>query len=87
MTALRDLVGRGGDPLRDSSASSSPSSALARAAAPLMRPSQRTTDTGTRSPDTGKLSTALRVSPPHSSSVVSRVMHNASAAGAGRETL
>ncbi len=49
------------------SASSSPSSALARAAPPLMRPSQRTTWTGTRSPETGKLSTALRVSPPHSS--------------------
>ena len=48
------------------SSSSSPSSALARAAAPLMRPSQRTTCTGTRSPDTGKLSTALLVSPPQS---------------------
>src|SRR5690242_16115507 len=56
------------------SPSSRPSSAFARAAAPLMRPSQRTTATGTRSPDTGKFATALRVSPPHSSSVVSRVM-------------
>ena len=53
------------------SASSRPRSALARAAAPLMRPSQRTTATGTRSPDTGKLSTALRVSPPQSSFGVS----------------
>ena len=42
------------------SASSRPSSALTRAAAPLMRPSWRTTATGTRSPDTGKLATALR---------------------------
>src|SRR5215208_4909326 len=50
-----------------SSASSSPRSAFARAAAPFTRPSQRTTVTGTRSPETGKLSTALRVSPPHSS--------------------
>ena len=49
------------------SASSSPRSAFARAAAPLMRPSQRTTATGTRSPDTGKFSTAFRVSPPQSS--------------------
>src|SRR4051794_39598926 len=53
------------------SASSSPRSALARAAAPLMRPSQRTTSTGTRSPETGKLSTALRVSMPQSSFGVS----------------
>ena len=49
------------------SASSSPSSAFTRAAAALMRPSQRTTGTGTRSPDTGKFSTALLVSDPHSS--------------------
>ena len=48
------------------SASSSPSSALARAAAPLTRPSQRMTATGTGSPDTGKLATAFVVSPPHS---------------------
>src|SRR3954462_13155293 len=53
------------------SPSSLPSSAFARADAPLMRPSQRTTLTGTRSPETGKLSTALVVSPPHSCSVVS----------------
>src|SRR4051794_5566679 len=52
------------------SPSSSPSSALTRAAAPLMRPSQRTTETGTRSPEIGKLSTALVVSPPQSCSVV-----------------
>ena len=56
------------------SASSSPSSAFARAAAPLIRPSQRTTATGTRSPDTGKFATALRVSPPHSSCVVSTLI-------------
>ena len=56
------------------SASSSPRSALARAAAPLMRPSQRTTATGIRSPETGKLATALPVSPPHSSSVVSTLI-------------
>ena len=37
-----------------------------RAAAALMRPSQWMTDGGTRSPDTGKLSTALAVSPPQS---------------------
>src|SRR5215210_5846412 len=49
------------------SASSSPSSPFTRAAAALMRPSQRTTGAGTRSPETGKLSTALRVSEPHSS--------------------
>ena len=52
-----------------SAASSSPRSALARAAAPLMRPSQRTTATGTRSPETGKFATAFVVSPPHSCSV------------------
>ena len=51
-------------------ASSRPSSAFTRAAAPLMRPSQRTTDTGTRSPEIGKLSTAFVVSPPQSCSVV-----------------
>ena len=51
------------------SASSRPSSPLACAAAALSRPSQRTTGTGTRSPETGKLSTALVVSPPQSCSV------------------
>ncbi len=51
------------------SGSSSPSSAFTRAAAPLIRPSQRTTGIGTRSPDTGKFSTALRVSPPQSSAI------------------
>ena len=54
-----------------SSASSSPSSAFTRAAVPLMRPSQRTTGSGTRSPDTGKFATAFVVSPPHSSVGVS----------------
>ncbi len=42
----------------------SPSSPLTRAAAPLMRPSQWITGSGTSSPETGKLSTALAVSPP-----------------------
>src|SRR3954452_11980230 len=56
--------------IRSASAeSSSPSSPLTSAAAALRRPSQRTTGTGTRSPETGKLSTALVVSPPQSCSV------------------
>ena len=63
------------------SASSSPRSAFARAAAPLMRPSQRTTATGTRSPETGKFATALRVSPPHSSCDVSTLMPTTLALG------
>src|SRR5579875_1336492 len=46
--------------------SSSPSSAFTRAAAPLMRPSQWTTGSGIASPETGKLLTALVVSPPQS---------------------
>ena len=49
------------------SASSSPSSAFTRAAAALIRPSQRATGAGIGSPETGKLSTALRVSAPQSS--------------------
>src|SRR4051794_1915527 len=49
------------------SESSLPSSAFVRAAAALMRPSQRTTGTGTRSPETGKFATAFVVSPPQSS--------------------
>ena len=49
------------------SASSRPSSAFTRAAAPLIRPSQRATWTGIGSPETGKFSTAFAVSPPHSS--------------------
>src|SRR5215208_2379649 len=53
------------------SASSSPSSAFARAAAPLIRPSQRATWTGIGSPETGKFAIAFVVSPPHS---VSREM-------------
>src|SRR6059058_6124034 len=52
------------------SRSSLPSSAFVRAAAALMRPSQRTTDTGTRSPETGKFATAFVVSPPQSCSPV-----------------
>ena len=52
-----------------SSESSPPSSALTRAAAAFSRPSSRTTGTGTRSPETGKFSTAFIVSPPHSCSV------------------
>ena len=43
-----------------------PSSALTRAAVPLMAPSQRMTETGTVSPEIGKLSTAFLVSPPYS---------------------
>jgi hypothetical protein len=50
------------------SPSSSPRSAFARAAAALMRPSQRATGAGIGSPETGKLPIALRVSAPHSSS-------------------
>jgi hypothetical protein len=49
------------------SSSSSPSSAFTRAASALMRPSQRTTGAGTRSPDTGKFSIAFEVSDPQSS--------------------
>src|SRR3954468_4706420 len=56
--------------IRSASAeSSSPSSPFTIAAAAFSRPSQRTTGTGTRSPETGKLSTALVVSPPQSCSV------------------
>src|SRR3954449_7778203 len=43
-----------------------PSSALTRAAVPLMRPSQWITDSGTVSPEMGKFSTAFLVSPPYS---------------------
>src|SRR6266545_1720737 len=46
-------------------ASSLPRSALTRAAAPLMRPSQWITDAGTVSPEMGKLATAFFVSPPY----------------------
>ena len=51
-----------------SSASRRPSSAFTRAAAALIRPSQRATGAGIGSPETGKFSTALRVSAPQSSS-------------------
>src|SRR5215218_5472736 len=47
-------------------ASSRPSSPLTRAAAALIWPSILTTAVGTHSPETGKLSTALLVSGPHS---------------------
>ncbi len=50
-----------------SSGSSSPSSVFTRAAAALIRPSQRTTGTGIVSPETGKFSTAFAVSLPQSS--------------------
>ena len=66
-----------------SSASSSPSSAFTRAAVPLMRPSQRTTGSGTRSPETGKFATALVVSPPHSSVGVSCTLMGSSASSSG----
>ena len=49
------------------SASSRPRPAFARAAAPLIRPSQRATGAGIGSPETGKLATAFVVSPPQSS--------------------
>src|SRR5437868_14822732 len=45
---------------------SRPSSPLTAAAAPFRRASQRTTGTGTVSPEMGKFSIALAVSPPHS---------------------
>src|SRR5437660_12656954 len=45
---------------------SRPSSPLTAAAAPFRRASQRTTETGTVSPEIGKFSIALAVSPPHS---------------------
>jgi hypothetical protein len=53
------------------SGSRSPSSAFTRAAAALIRPSQRATAAGIGSPETGKFSTALRVSGPQSSRCVS----------------
>src|SRR4051794_3307370 len=49
------------------SRSSRPSSAFTRAAAPLMRPSQRATEAGIGSPETGKFATAFVVSVPQSS--------------------
>ena len=52
------------------SASSSPRSPFARAAAALIRPSQCATAAGIGSPETGKLATALSVSPPQSFSPV-----------------
>jgi hypothetical protein len=63
-----DAVGGGGDPLGELG-SSRPSSALTRAAAPLIRPSQRITGSRDGSPEIGKLATALVVSPPHSCSL------------------
>src|SRR6266513_208734 len=48
------------------SGSSRPSSPFTRAAAALMRPNQWTTSSWTGSPETGKFSTALIVSGPHS---------------------
>ena len=51
------------------SASSSPRSAFTRAAAALIRPSQRATCRGIGSPETWKFSTAFFVSPPQSSSI------------------
>ena len=56
------------------SASSRPSSALVRAAAALIRPSQWITGAGIGWPETGKLSTALSVSPPQSFSLPSRLL-------------
>ena len=65
------------------SGSSKPSSAFTRAAAALMRPSQRTTAAGIGSPETRKFSTALAVSPPHSSRPVSPLIVGESSSGAG----
>ena len=69
------------------SASSRPSSAFTRAAVPLMRPSQRTTGSGTRSPETGKFATAFVVSPPHSSVEVSCTLMGSSASSSGSHPL
>ena len=66
-----DLVGGGGDPLGQTRVEQPQLDAFTRAAAPLIRPSQCTTATGIVSPETGKLSTALRVSPPQSSAIAS----------------
>src|SRR4051794_33287221 len=52
------------------SESSSPSSALTSAAAAFIRPRAWTTAAGTVSPEIGKFSTALLVSPPQSCSVI-----------------
>src|SRR5690349_12499674 len=49
------------------SASSRPRSPLTRAAAALIRPSQRATEAGIGSPETGKFAIAFVVSPPQSS--------------------
>ena len=66
MSAVRDLVGRRGDPLGDGGVEQAEVGVHAAAAA-LIRPSQWTTGAGIGSPETGKFSTAFRVSPPHSS--------------------
>ena len=66
------------------SASSRPSSAFTRAAAPLIRPSQRATDAGIGSPETVKLATALRVSPPQSSVRVSTSVTTPSVSSRGQ---
>src|SRR3954463_14411772 len=67
-------------------ASRSPSSPLTRAAAALIRPSHRATGVGMRSPDTGKLEIALRVSPPHSSLEVDAVSVTAQTLAGGAYT-
>src|SRR5262245_16987979 len=66
------------------SSSRRPSSPFTRAAAALIRPSQRATGTGIGSPETGKLATALRVSPPQSSVVGVELLTPASVVTAPR---
>src|SRR4051794_3433616 len=68
------------------SGSSRPSSPFTRAAAALIRPSQRATGVGMGSPDTGKLEIALRVSPPHSSLEVDAVSVTAQTLAGGAYT-
>ena len=65
--AGRDLVARGRDALGDVGVEQAQLGVHPRGRG-LDAPSHRITGTGTRSPDTGKLSTALRVSAPQSSS-------------------
>ena len=62
------IGGKEEHPMRSAfSASSSPSSALTRAAAALIRPSHCATEAGIGSPETGKFTTAFDVSAPQSS--------------------
>src|SRR5436305_212909 len=69
------------------SLSSRPSSAFTRAAAPLIRPSQRATGAGIGSPETGKFTTAFAVSPPQSSRSSSVLAIRASVGKPGKVSL